>query len=174
MENMTIRSAIGWTIFIFIFLYIDNNFFDNYNPFENDFIRLTIRFIILSFTYIGIPLILGKLINNLLEKYYLTAGLKEYSFNAENYFDPVEPKIIYNREQRLRRILLRINAFQFIFCAIILFFFEKHHTERDFNDELQSVEGYNGMALFLLIMFGLMSLYLSFTKSYNYKENIEN
>jgi ABC-type Fe3+-siderophore transport system permease subunit len=135
-EKISIRSAIGWTLFIFLILFEESwTFTHNFNEIENDILNTIITVIINLFFLFVIPFFLSDFISRILEK--------KTNYNK-------------NKERVLRNFLLIICAFLFFFRAIINFFFQEKHLKEVDYDKFELVNGHDKGTIFLLITFGII------------------
>lgn len=138
-ENVSIRSAIGWTLFIFFVLFEDSwTFTHNFNEIKNYIFHTIITVVINSFFLFVIPFFFSDYISRILKK--------------KNYYQ--------NRERVLRNSLLIICAFLFFLKANIIIFFEEKHLKEVYPDKFQLIDGFDKGSFFLLFTFGISCLIL--------------
>lgn len=168
--NESIGTKIGWTIFVLIFLYFDFNIISYINPFENGFLRLLIRVLLIIMVFILIPVYSSKILKAKIEQYYLKGDIEKPSFYIEDPRYKEELMKRYNRHLCLIRILLRLNAFMFLLRGVMLYILDEPHMHINQSDEYIVVEGYDGFVLLAMISAGLFALFLSFSKLYHNKK----
>jgi hypothetical protein len=153
--RLTIREAIGWTIFILVASCWTLWFqIHDFNTIENNFVQKFVGVFINVFFWVLIPLFLSYFLNSMLEKFYLITNYGRISNFTVFYKDKDEFEYDLLRDNLVRILLL-------IICAVIFSITSLSCILKQYYANLENGSSYYAVWDLLSAFFGFMCFWLA-------------